>query len=95
MIKTKDLKKIQFPIIAPSPEVLGGDDTQAEIPGKGIVLFSNGERFGALFTNEVMQRIPYETEAYRKAGLPGQVSGTAIIEEGFEVAVIDPEYLLS
>ncbi len=94
-LKVKDLKRIQFPIITLSPEILGSDDIQAEAPVKGIVLLSNGERHGALVTDEIMQRTPYEVKGYRKAGLPGEVSGTAIIEGDFEINVIDPDYVLS
>ena len=94
-LKVKDLKKIQFPIITLSPEILGSDDTQADAPVKGIVLLSNGESHGALFTDEIMQRTPYEIQGYRQAGLPGEVSGTAIIEGDFEINVIDPDYVLS
>jgi hypothetical protein len=94
-LKVKDLKKIQFPIITLSPEILGSDDIQTEAPVKGIVLLSNGERHGALVTDEIMQRTPYEVKGYRKAGLPGEVSGTAIIEGDFEINVIDPDYVLS
>ncbi len=94
-LKVKDLKKTQFPIITLSPETLDSDDTQAEAPAKGIVLLSNGERHGALFTDVIMQRTSYEAEDCRKAGLPGEVSGTAIIDGDFEVNVIDPDYVLS
>lgn len=94
-LKIKDLKKTQFPIITLSPETLDSDDTQAEAPAKGIVLLSNGERHGALFTDVIMQRTSYEAEDCRKAGLPGEVSGTAIIDGDFEVNVIDPDYVLS
>ncbi len=94
-LKVKDLKKIQFPIITLSPEILGRDDTQADASVKGIVLLSNGESHGALFTDEIMQRTPYEIQGYRHAGLPGEVSGTAIIEGDFEINVIDPDYVLS
>ncbi len=94
-LKPKDLKKIQFPIIALGPEVLGSDDTEAVAPVKGIVLFSTGERHGALLTDEVMQRTPYDVKGYRKAGLPGEVSGMATIEGDFEINVIDANYVLS
>jgi hypothetical protein len=94
-LKPKDLKKIQFPIIALGPETLGGDDTEAVAPVRGIVLLSTGERHGALLTDEVMQRTPYDVKGYRKAGLPGEVSGTATIEGDFEINVIDPNYVLS
>jgi hypothetical protein len=94
-LKPKDLKKIQFPIIALGPETLGGDDTEAVAPVRGIVLLSTGERHGALLTDEVMQRTPYDVKGYRKAGLPGEVSGMATIEGEFEINVIDPNYVLS
>ncbi len=94
-LKPKDLKKIQFPIIALGPEVLGSDDTEAVAPVRGIVLLSTGERHGALLTDEVMQRTPYDVKGYRKAGLPGEVSGMATIEGDFEINVIDPNYVLS
>jgi hypothetical protein len=94
-LKIKELKKIQFPIITLGPEILGSDDTQAEAPVKGIVLLSNGERHGALFTDETMQRTPYEVKGYRKAGIPGEVSGTAVIEGDFEINVIDSDQVLS
>ena len=93
--KPKDLKKIQFPIIALGPEILGSDDTEAVAPVRGIVLLSTGERHGALLTDEVMQRTPYDVKGYRKAGLPGEVSGMATIEGDFEINVIDPNYVLS
>ena len=94
-LKPKELKKIQFPLIGLSPEILGSDDTEAVAPARGIVLLSTGERHGALLTDEVMQRTPYDVKGYRKAGLPGEVSGTATIEGDFEINVIDPEYILS
>ncbi|MGD9270505.1 MAG: hypothetical protein PVH08_05490, partial [Syntrophobacterales bacterium] len=94
-LKPKDLKKIQFPIIALGPELLGSDDTEAVAPVRGIVLLSTGERHGALLTDEVMQRTPYDVKGFRKAGLPGEVSGTATIEGDFEINVIDPNYVLS
>jgi hypothetical protein len=94
-LKPKDLKKIQFPIIALGTELLGSDDTEAVAPVRGIVLLSTGERHGALLTDEVMQRTPYDVKGYRKAGLPGEVSGTATIEGDFEIKVIDPNYVLS
>ncbi len=94
-LKPKDLKKIQFPIIALGPETLGSDDTEAVAPVRGIVLLSTGERHGALLTDEVMQRTPYDVKGYRKAGLPGEVSGMATIEGDFEINVIDPNYVLS
>jgi hypothetical protein len=94
-LNPKDLKKIQFPIIALGPEILGSDDTEAVAPVRGIVLLSTGERHGALLTDEVMQRTPYDVKGYRKAALPGEVSGTATIEGDFEINVIDPNYVLS
>jgi hypothetical protein len=94
-LNPKDLKKIQFPIIALGPEILGSGDTEAVAPVKGIVLLSTGERHGALLTDEVMQRTPYDVKGYRKAGLPGEVSGTVTIEGDFEINVIDPNYVLS
>jgi hypothetical protein len=94
-LKPKDLKKIQFPIIALGSEILGSDDTEAVAPVRGIVLLSTGERHGALLTDEVMQRTPYDVKGYRKAGLPGEVSGTATIEGDFEINVLDPNYVLS
>ena len=94
-LKVKDLKKLQFPIITLSSEILGSDDTEAVAPVKGIVLLSTGERHGALLTNEVMQRTPYDVKGYRKAGLSGEVSGTATIEGDFEINVVDPDYVLS
>ena len=94
-LKPKDLKKIQFPIIALGPEIVGSDDTEAVAPVRGIVLLSTGERHGALLTDEVMQRTPYDVKGYRKAGLPGEVSGTATIEGDFEINVLDPNYVLS
>ncbi len=94
-LKPKDLKKIQFPIIALGSEILGSDDTEAVAPVRGIVLLSTGERHGALLTDEVMQRTPYDVKGYRKAGLPGEVGGTATIEGDFEINVLDPNYVLS
>lgn len=94
-LKLKALKKIEFPIITLSPETLGSDDAEAKVPSKGIVLLSTGECHGALFTDEVMQQTPYDLTGYRKAGLPGEVSGTATIEGDFEINVIDPDYVLS
>ena len=94
-LKPKELKKIQFPLAGLSPEILGSDDTAAVAPVKGIVLLSTGQRHGALLTDEVMQRTPYDVKGYHKAGLPGEVSGTATIEGDFEIKVIDPDYLLS
>jgi len=93
--KSKDLKKIQFPIIDLGPEILGSDDTEAVAPVRGIVLLSTGESHGALLTDEVMQRTPYEVKGYRKAGLSGEVGGTATIEGDFEINVLDPDYVLS
>jgi hypothetical protein len=93
--KPKELKKIQFPLIGLSPKILGSDDTEAVAPVRGIVLLSTGQRHGALLTDEVMQRTPYDVKGYQKAGLPGEVSGTATIEGDFEINVIDPNYLLS
>ncbi|MGD8923414.1 MAG: hypothetical protein PVG64_00690, partial [Syntrophobacterales bacterium] len=93
-LKVKDLKKIQFPIITLSPETLGSDDSDAIAPARGIVLLSNGERHGALFTDEVIQKTPYEVKGYRKAGLAGEVSGAATIEGDFEINLIDPDYVL-
>ncbi|UCG21554.1 MAG: hypothetical protein JSU80_02910, partial [Deltaproteobacteria bacterium] len=94
-LKPKELKKIQFPLVGLSPEILGSDDTEAVAPVRGIVLLSTGQRHGALFTDEVMQRTPYDVKGYQKAGLPGEVSGTATIEGDFEINVIDPDYVLS
>ncbi|MCG6916962.1 MAG: hypothetical protein LJE89_05370 [Deltaproteobacteria bacterium] len=94
-LKPKDLKKIQFPLVGLSPEILGSDDTEAVAPVRGIVLLSTGQRHGALLTDEVMQRTPYDVKGYQKAGLPGEVSGTATIEGDFEINVIDPDYVLS
>ena len=94
-LKLKALKKIEFPIITLSPETLGSDDSEAKVPSKGIVLLSTGECHGALLTDEVMQQTPYDLTGYRKAGLPGEVSGTATIEGDFEINVIDPDYVLS
>jgi hypothetical protein len=94
-LKPKELKKIQFPLVGLSPEILGSDDTEAVAPVRGIVLLSTGQRHGALLTDEVMQRTPYDVKGYQKAGLPGEVSGTATIEGDFEINVIDPDYLLS
>jgi hypothetical protein len=94
-LKPKELKKIQFPLIGLSPKILGSDDTEAVAPVRGIVLLSTGQRHGALLTDEVMQRTPYDVKGYQKAGLPGEVSGTATIEGDFEINVIDPNYLLS
>jgi hypothetical protein len=93
-LKVKDLKKIQFPLINLSPDTLGSDDAEALAPVRGIVLLSNGERHGALLTDEVLQRTPYDVKGYRKAGLAGEVSGTVTIEGDFEINVIDPDYLL-
>lgn len=94
-LKPKELKKIQFPLVGLSPEILGSDDTEAVAPVRGIVLLSTGQRHGAMLTDEVMQRTPYDVKGYQKAGLPGEVSGTATIEGDFEINVIDPDYLLS
>ena len=95
-LKPKELKKIQFPLVGLRPETLGSDDTEAVAPTvRGIVLLSTGQRHGALLTDEVMQRTPYDVKGYQKAGLPGEVSGTATIEGDFEINVIDPDYLLS
>jgi hypothetical protein len=94
-LKPKELKKIQFPLVGLSPEILGSDDTEAVAPVRGIVLLSTGQRHGAMLTDEVMQRTPYDVKGYQKAGLPGEVSGTATIEGDFEINVIDPDYVLS
>jgi hypothetical protein len=95
-LKPKELKKIQFPLVGLRPETLGSDDSEAVAPPvRGIVLLSTGQRHGALLTDEVMQRTPYDVKGYQKAGLPGEVSGTATIEGDFEINVIDPDYLLS
>jgi hypothetical protein len=94
-LKPKELKKIQFPLVGLSPEILGSDDTEAVAQVRGIVLLSTGQRHGALLTDEVMQRTVYDVKGYQKAGLPGEVSGTATIEGDFEINVIDPDYLLS
>jgi len=94
-LNPKELKKIQFPLVGLSPEILGSDDTEAVAPVRGIVLLSTGQRHGALLTDEVMQRTPYDVKGYQKAGLPGEVSGTATIEGDFDINVIDPDYLLS
>jgi hypothetical protein len=94
-LKPKELKKIQFPLVSLGAEILGSDDTEAVAPVRGIVLLSTGQRHGALFTDEVMQRAPYDVKGYQKAGLPGEVSGTVTIEGDFEINVIDPDYLLS
>ncbi len=94
-LKPKELKKIQFPLVGLSPEILGSDDTEAVAPVRGIVLLSTGQRHGALLTDEVMQRTPYDVKGYQKAGLPGEVSGTATIEGDFEIKVIDPDYVMS
>jgi hypothetical protein len=95
-LKPKELKKIQFPLVSLRPETLGSDDTEAVAPPvRGIVLLSTGQRHGALLTDEFMQRTPYDVKGYQKAGLPGEVSGTATIEGDFEINVIDPDYLLS
>jgi hypothetical protein len=94
-LKPKELKKIQFPLVGLSPEILGSDDTEAVAPVRGIVLISTGQRHGALLTDEVMQRTPYDVKGYQKAGLPGEVSGTATIEGDFEIKVIDPDYVMS
>jgi hypothetical protein len=94
-LKPKELKKIQFPIVGLSPQTLGSDDTEAVAPVRGIVLLSTGQCHGALLTDEVMQRTPYDVKGYQKAGLPGEVSGTVTIEGDFEINVIDPDYLLS
>jgi hypothetical protein len=84
-LKVKDLKKIQFPIVTLSPETLGSDDADAIAPVRGIVLLSTGDRHGALLTDEVMQKTPYEVKGYKKAGLPGEV----------EINLINPDYVLS
>ena len=94
-LKPKELKKIQFPLVGLRPETLGSDDTEAVAPVRGIVLLSTGQHHGSLLTDEVMQRTPYDVKGYQKAGLPGEVSGTATIEGDFEIKVIDPDYLLS
>jgi len=94
-LKPKELKNIQFPLFSLSSEILGSDDTEAVAPVRGIVLLSTGQRHGALLTDEVMQRTPYDIKGYQKSGLPGEVSGTATIEGDFEINVIDPDYLLS
>ncbi len=94
-LKPKELKKIQFPLVGLSPEILGSDDTEAVAPVRGIVLLSTGQRHGALLTDEVMQRTPYDVKGYQKAGLSGEVSGTATIEGDFEIKVIDPDYVMS
>jgi hypothetical protein len=94
-LKPKELKKIQFPLVGLSPEILGSDDTEAVARVRGIVLLSTGQRHGALLTDEVMQRTPYDVKGYQKAGLPGEVSGTATIEGDFEINVIDPDYVMS
>ncbi|UCG12947.1 MAG: hypothetical protein JSU72_00145 [Deltaproteobacteria bacterium] len=92
--EVKSLKRIRFPLVTLSPETLGSHGIKATGSARGIVLFSTGERHGALFTDEVMQRIPYDVMSYREAGLSGEVSGTAIIEGDFEISVIDPDYVI-
>jgi hypothetical protein len=94
-LKPKELKKLQFPLVGLSPEILGSDDTEAVAPVRGIVLLSTGQRHGSLLTDEVMQRTPYDVKGYKKAALPGEVSGTATIEGDFEINVINPDYVLS
>ena len=91
----KVLKKIQFPIISLSPEVLGADEATAQTTVKGIVLLSTGDRHGALLTDDVMEKRPYQVLGYRKAGLPGEVSGTAKIEGDFEINTLNLNRLLS
>ena len=94
-LKPKELKKLQFPLISLSPKILGSEDTEAVAPVRGIVLLSTGQRHGGLLTDEVMQRTPYDVKGYKKAALPGEVSGTATIEGDFEINVINPDYVLS
>ncbi|MCG6983448.1 MAG: hypothetical protein LJE88_18765 [Deltaproteobacteria bacterium] len=94
-LKPKELKKLQFPLISLSPKILGSEDTEAVAPVRGIVLLSTGQRHGGLLTDEVMQRTPYDVKGYKKAALPGEVSGTATIEGDFEINVINPDNVLS
>ncbi|MBW1982908.1 MAG: hypothetical protein JRJ12_17035 [Deltaproteobacteria bacterium] len=90
----KKLKDIQFPIINLSPEVLGSEDSTSQLV-RGVVLFCNDDYHGALFTDEVVERRPYEVFGFRKAGLPGEVCGTATIEGDFEINVLNIDRLLS
>jgi hypothetical protein len=94
-LKPKELKKLQFHLVSLSPKILGSDDTEAVAPVRGIVLLSTGQRHGGLLTDEVMQRTPYDVKGYKKAALPGEVSGTATIEGDFEINVINPDHVLS
>ena len=94
-LKPKELKKLQFPLVSLSPNILGSEDTEAVAPVRGIVLLSTGQRHGGLLTDEAMQRTPYDVKGYKKAALPGEVSGTATIEGDFEINVINPDYVLS
>lgn len=91
----KELKKIQFPIVSLSPEVLGDPEAKAQPHIKGVVLLSTGEHHATLLTDDVLEKRPYEVLGHRQAGVPGEVSGTVIIEGDFEINVLDPERLLS
>jgi hypothetical protein len=91
----KALQDIQFPIISLSPEVVGSDDSSEQPRPQGIVLLSTGDRHGALFTDDLMQRTPYEIIGYRDAEVSGELRGTATIEGDFEIKVLDPDQVLS
>jgi hypothetical protein len=92
----KALKKAKFPLINLSPEVVGADAAGAtQAPAKGIVMLSDGERHGAVFTEDLLEKRPYEVLRFRQAGLPADVIGTATIEGDFDINVLNLDHLLS
>jgi hypothetical protein len=94
-LQVKELKNVRFPIINLSPEVLGAQEAASQPPIKGIVLLSTAEHHGALFTDDVMEKRPYDAFGYSAAGLVGEVSGTVTIEGDFEINVLNMDRLLS
>jgi hypothetical protein len=92
----KELKKARFPLINLSPEVVGADAAkEAQALVKGIVILSDGHRHGSLLTEDLLEKRPYQVLAFRQAGLPGDVMGTATIEGDFEINVLNLDRLLS
>jgi hypothetical protein len=92
----KALKTVKFPLINLSPEVVGADAAGVEqAPAKGIVILSDGQRHGSVLTEDLLEKRPYEVLGFRQAGLPADVIGTATIEGGFDINVLNLDRLLS
>jgi hypothetical protein len=92
----KELKKARFPLINLSPEVVGADAAKVvQAPVKGILILSDGQRHGSVLTEDLLEKRPYQVLGFRQAGLPGDVMGTATIEGGFEINVLNLNRLLS